>query len=698
MKRLADERIELYFYCRSQVAEVVKHYFLQEFGQDITARIKTEKDNLVDIQTYLSTIYAIPSCIRNYPHITCFTVVHDVIPLLFPYYFNAAVDFHSWFAELVADINKEDFYFAVSSYTKQDFVRHVPAIDSEKITVIRLAADARFHPEHDMSALRQIKAKYNIPAEKKYLFSLCTLEPRKNLFRALNAFIAFIEKNQIDDMVYVLGGGMWKNFQDMLEREVPGYQRYADRILRTGYLPDDDLAVLLSNAEWFVYTSQYEGFGMPPLEAMQCGCPVIVSNNSSLPEVVGDAGLMIDYDNMEQHVEAYETYYFKPELRQANIEKGLARATLFSWDSCEDTMVRTMMEVEQRRQTSPLVTVVTVTRNLVATKSEAQFRACMESVGRQKYNCIEHLVVDCASDDGTAVLLEEYASSGKITLIHESSSDVCVAMNTGVARAKGEYISFLASDDIFATPDSVGLSIGQLLKTRADYLSSDVFVRSIGDDADVWEGHLGDMLLGTMYAYRALWFKTSMLREQKGFDVSCRSVAEADLLMRLYAAKCSHTYLHYSTVEHCEKALSQDEIRQIRLDHSSLFYNRFGEKLGMTPFDCYVLWCSSFLSELPANQQTTLIAKVPSDFGLGHLINQLSNNIATKQTNMFCNSDTKFYLFGFVPVMRRKSYGKKVKYLLCNILPLMKIVNYHGKRKYYFLGFLPVWKVRTRLL
>ena len=115
---------------------------------------------------------------------------------------------------------------------------------------------------------------------------------------------------------------------------------------KAGYIDDEDLAPLYSGAEWFVYTSQYEGFGLPPLEAMSCGCAVITSNNSSLPEVAGDAGIMIDWDNEEEHVQAYEKYYFNPEIRNEYAQKGLERAKQFSWQKCTDEMVKVMVKNE----------------------------------------------------------------------------------------------------------------------------------------------------------------------------------------------------------------------------------------------------------------------------------------------------------------------------------------------------------------
>ena len=151
-------------------------------------------------------------------------------------------------------------------------------------------------------------------------------------------------KNKINDLVFVLGGGQWDWFIEKLENEIDNLGEYKNKIIRAGYVDDADLAALYSGAQWFVYTSQYEGFGLPPLEAMQCGCPVITSNNSSLPEVVGDAGVMIDWDNDEQHVNAYEQYYFNNDLRRSYAAKGLERAREFSWQKTANLMITEMMK------------------------------------------------------------------------------------------------------------------------------------------------------------------------------------------------------------------------------------------------------------------------------------------------------------------------------------------------------------------
>ena len=165
------------------------------------------------------------------------------------------------------------------------------------------------------------------------------IKSKKEFNKNYKKFFQVFGKNNIDDMVFVLGG---PDSEDFLEKFNSEISEYKDKIIKIGYVADEDLPYLYSCAEWFVYTSQYEGFGLPPLEAMACGCPVIVSNNSSLPEVVGDAGILIDYDSDEQHIEAYEKYYFNEEYRKEMVKKCLERSKLFSWDKCVNEMLKVM--------------------------------------------------------------------------------------------------------------------------------------------------------------------------------------------------------------------------------------------------------------------------------------------------------------------------------------------------------------------
>lgn len=292
-----------------------------------------KKVNMND--AYLSLIYKKPQNLK----IKSYTMLYDLTPKLFPDYHIQIFKKGDWLYDLCHSLNKNDYYFAISNATRNDFLKYYPCIDEKKIKTTYLACNSSFKPKSEYE-IDIVKKKYNIPNNKKYVFSLCTLEPRKNLIRAVKTFVEFINKNNIDDLVFVLGGGHWNYFIEKLEQEIKNLSDCRDKIIKIGYVDDEDLPALYSGAEWFTYTSMYEGFGLPPLEAMSCGCSVITSNNSSLPEVVGNAAIMIDWDSDEQHIQAYEKYYFDNGLRMLNRTKGLERAKQFSWEKCTNEILR----------------------------------------------------------------------------------------------------------------------------------------------------------------------------------------------------------------------------------------------------------------------------------------------------------------------------------------------------------------------
>lgn len=690
---LLDNRVDLYIYCQKEAKELTIRYFQKEFNHNIKSRIVIEGEDLSNITTFLSTVFTTPEYIKRFPQITCFTIIHDVIPLIFPHYFGSAIN--SWFEELVKGINKDDFYFAVSKYTKQDFIKYIPAIDEQKITVIPLAADSRFYQNKDSIELHNIKTKYKIPLDKKYIFSLCTLEERKNLIRAVGAFISFIEKNKIEDLVYVLGGGTWEVFVGRLEKEVPNYHKYANRIIQAGYVADEDLAVLFSNAEWFVYTSQYEGFGMPPLEAMQCGCPVVVSNNSSLPEVVGNAGIMIDYNSLSQHIEAYESYYYNPELRKLNSQEGLSRARQFNWNKSTEIIVNKMIEIEQKKQRKPLISIITITYNLIEKHRESYIKQCIESVHQQTYPNIEHIIIDGASTDGTVKLLNEYVEKGWITLYSEPDQGIYDAMNKGIAKAHGTYINFLNSDDYFHNNQGIEFSMEYLMKCEADYSFADTLILQENGKKNFWKGDISKLLIGTHYCHQTMLVKTEVLKSINGFDTSYPVAADSDLMIRLYAKKYKHTYVPFCFLTYRLGGFSGENSTQIRIDHSTSFFNHIGTNINLTPYDCFLLWQQHFFNETLLDKQLNLISKVPAEFGAEYLTNQL-----IEKTSPYGRIDIphnlKFYLFGAIPalILHRKNRRNKTYYYLFNTIRVMKIVRHDNKRKFYLFGILPILKIK----
>ncbi|MDR1168615.1 MAG: glycosyltransferase family 4 protein [Heliobacteriaceae bacterium] len=283
-------------------------------------------DKFSDVDVYFSPMKAVPAEIRRKRHIKKYVVLHDVLPLINNLHKNAK---YRWFNKLIKSVNKDDFYFANSRYTKNDFIKYVPAINQKNIFVIPLAAGKDYHRIEDETAINKVKEKYGIRG--KYIFSLCNLGPRKNLIFAIKNFIKFIRKHDIKDFVFALGGSGQKEYHDIISKET------ADgNVIRLGYVDDDDLPALYSAAEMFLFPSLYEGFGIPVLEAMYCGCPVICSNVTSLPEVIGDCGIQIDPESDEQMTAALEKMYFDNKFRTKCIKKGLERAKNFTWKKCVD--------------------------------------------------------------------------------------------------------------------------------------------------------------------------------------------------------------------------------------------------------------------------------------------------------------------------------------------------------------------------
>ena len=164
------------------------------------------------------------------------------------------------------------------------------------------------------------------------MLSLNTLEPRKNVEHSVRCFVRAVEEARLDGLTFALAGPVGWDYGQILETVAD--PRVRQRVQLIGYVDDGDLAALYSGALAFLFMSHYEGFGLPPLEAMQCGTPVITSNTSSLPEVVGDAGITLAPNDEDGLCQSIVDVYRDASLRQAMSSKSLDRARRFSWERC----------------------------------------------------------------------------------------------------------------------------------------------------------------------------------------------------------------------------------------------------------------------------------------------------------------------------------------------------------------------------
>jgi len=294
---------------------------------------------------FFSPVYLAPRAIRKYSKVPRFTLLYDTIPMIYPQFSPFTLLGFSWNFDLIKGLRRDDRCFAISECTKRDFLRFSGGLREENVTVVPLAASGNFHPVDSAVEIARVRAKYHVPDGRRYVLSLCTVEPRKNLGRALEAFVRFAEKSGVQDVVFVLAGGKWGRFEGKWAATLERLGKMRERVFHVGYVDDEDLAALYAGAEMFVYPSLYEGFGLPPLEAMQCGTPVITSNVSSLPEVVGEAALTVDPQDVGALAEAMVRIEGDASLRAALRQKGLDRTRQFSWARAVELIVSEMRKV-----------------------------------------------------------------------------------------------------------------------------------------------------------------------------------------------------------------------------------------------------------------------------------------------------------------------------------------------------------------
>ncbi len=239
------------------------------------------------------------------------------------------------------DVLNSDKIIAVSEYTKNDIIKYF-AVKPEKISTIHLGVDTIFRVCEDKKKQKMVLGKYGI--SKKYIFFVGMVSARKNIVRLVSSFEKI--RKQFSDYQLVIAGRRttYNEFSEKLDN-LPADIR--NDLLLTEYVSREDLPYLYSGASVCVYPSLYEGFGLPILEAMACGCPVITSNISSMPEVAGGAALLVDPYSTAEIASAMERVLSNPGLQERMREKGMARAKEFSWENTARKTLRVYTEVHE---------------------------------------------------------------------------------------------------------------------------------------------------------------------------------------------------------------------------------------------------------------------------------------------------------------------------------------------------------------
>jgi len=230
---------------------------------------------------------------------------------------------------------------SLSEHTRRDIIETY-RIDAEKVSAIPLAAAEHFGPVNDNRELQRVRHNYGIAGD--YILCVGSIQPRKNLARLIRAYALLRGNSSADKLpkLVLVGKCAWLYDETLRTLEKAGVK---DTVVVTGYVPENDLPALYSGALCFVYPSYFEGFGLPPLEAMKCGAPVIVGDRTSLPEVVGDAALSVDPFDIEAIAAAITRLVNNSTLRHELSVRGQERARMFSWQHTARETLKVYTEV-----------------------------------------------------------------------------------------------------------------------------------------------------------------------------------------------------------------------------------------------------------------------------------------------------------------------------------------------------------------
>lgn len=279
----------------------------------------------------------IPSQMGFFLPVSCAKVltVHDLTPYLFPGMYPFAWGFlYRYLLPLI--LRRVDMVITDSRSAKRDIMEHM-GVPETKIRTIYLGVDTERYKVLPLSYVEPARQKYQLDFP--YILYVGNLAPRKNIPTLLKAFHVVSQESRSNYKLVIVGQKAWKDQPIFPIFNTVRALDLQDKVIFLGYVPEEDLPGIYNAASLFVFPSIYEGFGLPPLEAMMCGVPVITSNSSSLPEVIGDAGIMVDpYDSAALAV-AINQALTEDSLRTTLIRKGLERAKLFSWQKCAEETV-----------------------------------------------------------------------------------------------------------------------------------------------------------------------------------------------------------------------------------------------------------------------------------------------------------------------------------------------------------------------
>ena len=291
--------------------------------------------------------------------------VHDLAFLHWPHFLTK--DSAAYYGQIDRAVRHAKHIIVPSESTKQDLTAML-GVPPNKVSVIYEAADESFVPLPVEETRAEVMKKYRLPAS--FILFVGTIEPRKNVDGLIRAFHHLRNKYGVHDTALVIAGGSGWLYNETLEliRQL----KLEQSVFLVGRVLDEELHKLYVAARCHVHPAHYEGFGLPPLEAMACGTPTIVSNVSSLPEVVGDAALLVDPENWEEIAVAIHRLLSDDQLHAELREKGLKRARYFNWESAARRTLEVYRLIGKSREAFPATSTPATSRPTTGSNRQPQ--------------------------------------------------------------------------------------------------------------------------------------------------------------------------------------------------------------------------------------------------------------------------------------------------------------------------------------
>ena len=358
----------------------------------------------------------------------------------------------------------------------------------------------------------------------------------------------------------------------------------------------------------------------------------------------------------------------------------------------------------------PKVTIITITYNLIKANRKETFKQCLESVHKQTYKNIEHIIIDGASTDGTLDLIKEYANKGWITYYSEPDSGIYNAMNKGLAHATGDYIAFLNTDDFFHKKDGIEKAITTLLSENADFTYSDaIYITEKGK-------YFGDMIcvpesfyIRMPVCHQSLFVKTSLMRELNGFDEKFKNAGDYEFIMRLFlsGAKCVET--QYKFVTYRLGGLSDVCCVESANECIAAYKKNFAKYTEGDKYNYKKMWDQiifpkklfySILNDVDPNLKNRMLQdwhgyeaydKTYQQISKVTYVKKPGDELKAKLKKVFgiktvpFNNKTKKYFLG-IPILKEKYNNNNTELYLFSLFPFFKINFVNNRTKLYLFG------------